>query len=119
MACRHKGSPPAGCLNFSGYGNTPTPRGAPDRLAHRFLFHRQGPRAAGWALRAIAKLADVDFEFIDRPAEGIAMHAQLAGSPALVAFIFLENSEDKALLKFAHALGIEDVAFVHLQDERF
>jgi len=99
-------------------GNTNAARRT-DRLAHRFPFHRQGPRTAGWTLRAIAKLADVDFEFIDGPAEGIAMHSQLAGSAALVAFIFLEDGEDKALLKFAHPLGIENVALVHLQDQCF
>ena len=43
----------------------------------------------------------------------------MAGSAALVAFIFLEDGENKALFEFAHSLGIKDVALVHLQDERF
>src|ERR1700683_933113 len=94
-------------------------RGRAGWLTDRFLFHRYRPRAAGRALRAIPKLAYVDLQFVDGPAERIAMHSQLARSAALVAFIFLKHGEDKPLLELAHALGIEDVAFVHLQDECF
>ena len=47
------------------------------------------------------------------------MHSEFARRAALVAFILLKYGEDKALFEFAHALGIENVALVHLQDECF
>jgi hypothetical protein len=71
------------------------------------------------ALGSIAQLADIDLEFVDGPAQCVAMHSKLARGSALVALILLKNGEDKALLKFAHAFGVKDVAFVHLQDECF
>ena len=72
-------------------------------LAHRFLFQRRGARAARRAFRAIPKLADVDFEFIDGPAKRVAVHPQLAGGAALVALVLLKDGEDKALLEFARS----------------
>jgi hypothetical protein len=47
------------------------------------------------------------------------MHAQFAGSTALVAFVFLKHGEDESFLELTHALGVEDVAFIHLQNECF
>jgi hypothetical protein len=47
------------------------------------------------------------------------MHPQLAGGPALVSIVFLQYGEDESLLEFAYRLGVQNIAFVHLQDECF
>lgn len=47
------------------------------------------------------------------------MHSQLARGPALVSIVFLEHREDESLLEFPYRFGIQNIAFVHLQDERF
>ena len=88
-------------------------------LARRFLFHGYRASAARRTLRSIPKLTYVDFEFIDRSAQRVAVHTQFAGSAALIPLVFLKHGEDESLLELAHALGVEDVAFVHLQDECF
>jgi hypothetical protein len=88
-------------------------------LAHGLLLHRDWARAARRALGAIAQLADVNFQFADGAAEGVAVHAQFARGAALVALVFLKDGKNEALLEFAHAFGVEDVAFVHLQNECF
>ena len=47
------------------------------------------------------------------------MHSQLAGCPALVSIVFLQHGEDKSLFEFAYRLRVQNIAFVHLQDECF
>jgi hypothetical protein len=47
------------------------------------------------------------------------MHAQFPRGAALVAFILVEHSQYEAFLEFTHALGIKNVASIHLQDECF
>ena len=47
------------------------------------------------------------------------MHAKLTSRTALISLIFLKNSKNKALLKFANRLGVQNIAFVHLHDECF
>lgn len=68
---------------------------------------------------AVAELTHVKFELRDGPAQGVAMHSQLPCGPALVAFIFFENSCDKALLEFSDRFGIKNVALIHLVYECF
>jgi hypothetical protein len=75
--------------------------------------------AAGGALAAVPKLTHIDFKFMDRAAQGVAVHAELTGCPALVTFVFLKHSKDESLLEFANSLRVEDVALVHLHDEGF
>ena len=94
-------------------------QGAKFRLADDFLFQGDGAGAAGWALHAIAELADVNLQLGDGAAEGVAVHSQFAGGAALVPFIFLEHGQDETLLEFTHAFGIKNIAAVHLQDECF
>jgi hypothetical protein len=88
-------------------------------LADDFLFQGHGARAAGRALDAVAELADVNLQLGDGTAEGVAVHAQLAGGAALVAFVFLQHGQDEALLEFTHAFGIKNIASIHLQHKRF
>lgn len=92
---------------------------APESLAHNPLLERDRASAPGWSLHTIPQLPHIDLQLINCTAEGIAVHAQLAGGAALVSFVFLENSEDEPLLELPHALRVEDVAPVHLQDECF
>jgi len=47
------------------------------------------------------------------------MHAELASGSALIALVFLEHSQDEPLLELAYCLGIQNVAFVHLDYECF
>jgi hypothetical protein len=47
------------------------------------------------------------------------MHPQLAGGAALVSIVFLEYGKDEAFFEFAHRLGIQNIAFIHLQDKCF
>ena len=88
-------------------------------LADGFFLQCDGASAAWGATGSVAEEANVDFEFGESAAEGVAVHAQFAGGAALVAFVFLENRQDEALFKFADSLGVKDVAFVHLHDEGF
>jgi hypothetical protein len=61
----------------------------------------------------------VDLQFGNGAAESVAMHPQLTGGPALVSIVFLQHGEDEALFEFAYRLGVQNIAFVHLQDECF
>jgi len=47
------------------------------------------------------------------------VHAQLAGRLTLVALVLLQNGEDESFLKFADGFGIENSAFVHLENQGF
>ena len=89
------------------------------RLASRFLVQGHRTCAAWRTLNSIAELANVDLELAERAAESVAVHSQFARGAALVALVFLEDGEDKTFLEFPHSLGIENVAFVHLQNQRF
>ena len=75
--------------------------------------------AAGWALDSISELPHVDFKFRDGAAESISVHTKFARSTALVALVLLKDREDKPLLEFADALGVKNIALVHLQNECF
>jgi hypothetical protein len=88
-------------------------------LTHDFLFNGDRAGAANWTLDPVAQLTDVDLQFREGTTESVAMHAQLAGSAALVALVFLKDGQNKAFLEFPHTLGIKNIAPVHLQDECF
>ena len=47
------------------------------------------------------------------------MHPQLARRAALVSVVFLQHGEDEPLLELPYRLGVQNIAFVHLQDECF
>src|SRR5579864_2415561 len=94
-------------------------RGSRQRLADDLFFQGDGASTAGWTLDAIAKLPDVNLQFADGAAKGVAVHAQLAGGAALIALVFLQNSQNEALLKLPHSLGIKNIASVHLQNKGF
>jgi len=88
-------------------------------LADGFFLQGDGASAARRPTRSVAEEANVDFEFGESAAEGVAVHAEFAGGPALVAFVFLENGQDEALFEFADGFGVKDIALVHLHDEGF
>ncbi len=85
----------------------------------QLLLQRGGAGAARGALYSVPELADVNPEFGDGAAQGVAVHAQFAGGAALVAFVFLEDGQDETLLEFPHAFGIKNVAAVHLEYKCF
>src|SRR5262249_10095410 len=90
-----------------------------NRLTYCFLLVGKRTGAARRTLAAVAQLADVDFEFGDGSTQGIAVHAQLTCSSALIAVVLLQDGHNKSLLELAHCFRIEDVAFIHLHDEGF
>jgi hypothetical protein len=47
------------------------------------------------------------------------VHAQDPRGLALIAVVFLEHGDDETFLELPHCLGVENVAFVHLQDQGF
>jgi hypothetical protein len=51
---------------------------------------------------AISQLTDIQLQLRDRPAECVTVHAQFAGSFALVSPVLLQDVHDEALLKFTH-----------------
>jgi hypothetical protein len=89
------------------------------RLANGFFLESNRAGAAWGTLHAVAQLANIDFQLREGAAESVAVHAQLACGAALIALVFLEHSQDKALLKLTNSLGVQNVALVHLHDERF
>ena len=88
----------------------------PDGLANDLFLQADGAGTAGRTLDAVAELADVDLQFVDGAAEGVAVHTEFAGGAALIALVFLEHGQDETLLELTHALGVKNIAFVHLQN---
>lgn len=88
-------------------------------LADLFSVEDWGTGAAGRPFGSCAERPDIDLELLHGSAEGVAVHAQLAGGLALVAAILLEHGHNETLFEFTNGFRIKDVAFVHLQDECF
>lgn len=61
----------------------------------------------------------VEFEFVDLPAQSIAVYAQLTGRLGLVTVGLLKHPLDKALLELADGILVSDSLFHHLVDQRF
>src|SRR5579863_644443 len=87
--------------------------------ADRLFIVSGGAGTAGRTFDPSPQLPNINLQFSDGPAERVAMHPQLTRGPALVSVIFLQHCEDEPLLEFAYRLGIQNIAFVHLQDECF
>src|SRR5262249_14555158 len=88
-------------------------------LARRFFLVDSRPGAARRAPHTVPQLAEINLQLGNRSTQSVSMHAQFPRSAALVAFIFLQNGEDELFLELAHRFGIENIAFVHLSNERF
>ena len=84
------------------------------RLTSDFFVVRQRTRGARRTFAAVAELADVNLQFINCAAEGIAVHAELPRSAALIAFVFFEHGRNETPFKLADRFGIKDIAAVHL-----
>ena len=78
-----------------------------------------GTSAARRAARTWTQRPDVEIQFGDGAAEGVAVHSELACCLTLVAFVLLQNREDETFLEFANGFGIENSAFVHLENQGF
>ena len=89
------------------------------RLASLLPLQRDGTRAAGRTLSAGAQRTNINLEFLHGPAQRVPVHAQLPRCFALIAPVFFEHGYDKAFLKLTDRFRIEDVAFVHLENECF
>jgi hypothetical protein len=88
-------------------------------LSRHFFLQTQWASAARRPFDAIPQLPDVNLQFRYGAAEGVAVHPQLSGCPALIAFVLLEDRQYELLLEFPYSLGIENIASIHLQDQSF
>ena len=89
------------------------------KLAGEFFLVGDGTGGARRTPAAIAELTNIEFEFSDSAAQGVAMHSELPRGAALVALVFFENSCDETLLEFSDRFGIKNVALIHLVYECF
>ena len=76
------------------------------KLTRGFLFHESWPGTAWRTLSAIPELSHINFELRDGAAESIPVHPEFSRGAALVASVFLEDGQYKALLEFTYRLGI-------------
>jgi hypothetical protein len=88
-------------------------------LPRHFPLHPDWPCTARRTFAAFPQLPYIDFQFRDRAAQGIAVHAQLPGRPTLIALVLLQDGQYELLFEFPDSLGIENIASVHLQDQSF
>lgn len=84
--------------------------------AYSSLVISEQSGAARRTPRAMAQHPYVEVEFSNGTAEGVAVHAQLAGRLTLVAVVLLQYGEDESLLKLADRFRIQNSALMHLQD---
>src|SRR5579872_3116679 len=88
-------------------------------LTRNLLLKHDRPCAARRTAHAVTQSAQIDLELRERAAQRIAVHAQLASGLALIAIVLFKNGDDESLLEFAHRFGVENAAFLHLQNESF
>ena len=88
-------------------------------LASNFLVVDAWARTPRRAPAAIAKLSNIDLQFVEGAAESVAVHAKLARGAALVPLVLLEHSRNEGALKFAHSFRVENVAAIHVLYECF
>src|SRR5581483_8216968 len=89
------------------------------RLASSLFLQRQWSRAPRGPAGAVAKRSDVELQLGDGAAQSVTVHAQFAGSLALIAMVSLQDGQDEAPLELADCFRIQDSALVHLGDESF
>src|SRR5581483_11714719 len=82
------------------------------------LLHREWTSAAR-RTPSIPQLVDVNLQFGDGTAEGVAVHTQFARGAALVALVLFKDGENEFLFEFPYGFRIKNVALVHLQDKSF
>lgn len=75
---------------------------------------------AGWwpahtVADLVADLCCVEIKLGESAAQGVAVHAELLGGLALVAFVVSQNLEDIAPLELAHGIGVGDSCAMHLR----
>ena len=64
-----------------------------------------------------ANLSGVHFKLGKEAGEGIAVHVELLGRLALIAFMLRKDFEDEAFLELLDGVGVGDAGAVHLGDE--
>ncbi|MGA7796734.1 MAG: hypothetical protein WCA19_27205, partial [Candidatus Acidiferrales bacterium] len=63
--------------------------------------------ALGWpSPRRRAYRLEVDLQYIDDPAQGVAVHPEVFSSPKLIALPLLQDPKNEALLELTHRLRI-------------
>ena len=88
-------------------------------LADGLFFDRESMGAARRTAASVAQGFSVELEFGNSAAEGVTVHAELAGSFALVAVAVLQDGENELLLEFADGFGIGNAASVHVHNQSF
>src|SRR5271163_1689549 len=78
------------------------------------------PQLDGWTfaprrpLQSAAYLCRVQLQFGDGPAQGVAVHTQLARGLALIAAVPRQHFQNEAFLELAYGFGISDAAGLHV-----
>ncbi len=75
------------------------------------VFARRGPT------QAVADLCRVQVELGERPAQGIAMHAELLGGLALIALVMRKHLKDIASFELPESVRVGDTCAMHLRDQ--
>ncbi len=86
-------------------------------LAEVLNFLRDGTLADYGTAHAAANLSGVEVEFGEDAAEGVAVHSELLGGLALVAFVVGEDFEQVAALELTDSFVVGDSGAVHLHYE--
>ncbi len=97
-----------------------TPWLLPNSLTNLFsIENRRDARCVvdAWLLRASGRTSILSS--LHGAAKRIAVHAQFASCLALVAAILFEHGDNETLFEFPNRFRVENVAFVHLQNECF
>jgi hypothetical protein len=85
----------------------------------RLFFDGESMGAARRTAPSVAQGFGVELELGNSAAEGVAVHAELAGSLALVPVAVLQDRENELLLEFADGFGIGNTASVHVHNQSF
>ena len=72
---------------------------------------------AEWWAAGRPQRRNVDFQFSNDPTQGIAMHAQILGSPKLIRFPLSQDRKNEDPLELAYGLEVSHAAPIHLQHQ--
>ncbi len=75
-------------------------------LASGFFLECEGWAGTARRTLGITQGAHINLQLVDRPGQGVAVHAKLPGSPALIAVAFLKNGDDESLFEFSNSFRV-------------
>jgi hypothetical protein len=84
---------------------------------HLFWLFKQWTHGTRRTLEPVSDLGGIHMQLRDGPAEGVAMHAKLLGSLALVAAVGGKYLKNEALFELTDGFVVGDTTGVHLADQ--